>query len=450
MKNTNQQNQKKQMCAIDIGTTKIVALVGELTESGKVKITGLSTTPSKGVRRGAISNIEEAVASISMAVEAVKMKTGVDFKEVYVGIAGQNIRSLRNRWGLTIEGEDPKVTSENVERLVKEMFNMSVESGEEVIHVLPQSFTIDEETDIKNPVGYYGRRLEANFHIVIGHTRTSQNIKRALESVGIEMKGLFLEQIASADSVLTEAEKEVGVAIVDIGGGTTDLAIYHDNVIQHTAVIPFGGDVITNDIKEGMNILRDKAEELKTTHGSAIGDTESDDVVAIKGINGREAKEIRTKTLAYIIQYRIEEIIDAVTYEIDYSGYFEKLGAGIVITGGGAMLKNIVQLIKFKTGLDVKIGYPGENLSCELVDDIRNPKYSTSVGLVLKGLEKEGVFNRTKVSKTNINTGRLNNAKREKKNKKIANAVQLSFNNTFGKIKDNLGNFFYEDNDTPM
>jgi cell division protein FtsA len=233
--------------------------------------------------------------------------------------------------------------------------------------------------------------------------------------------------------------------IIDIGGGTTDIAIYHDNVIQHTAVIPFGGDVVTNDIKEGLNILRDRAERLKTEFGSAIGDTESDDVLAIRGINGREAKEISPKSLAYIIQYRMQEIIDAVCYEIDYSGYGEKLGAGIVITGGGSMLKNLVQLFKFKTGLHVKIGRPGENLTCELVDEITHPKYSTSVGLVLKGFEQDGIK-----MKKESNSGRKSFKINKKEKNRKGSAVQLSFSHTFGKIKDNLGNFFYEDNDSPM
>lgn len=446
MKNTDQ-TKGKTVCAIDIGTTKIVALVGELTEKGKVRIIGHSTTPSIGVRRGAISNIEEAVVSIRKAVDAVRMKTGHEFKEVYVGIAGQNIRSIRNKWGLTIPGDEPQVKKENVDRLVREMFNMSVESGEEVIHVLPQTFQVDDETDIKNPVGYFGRRLEANFHIVIGQTRTSQNIKRTLDQLGITLKGIFLEQLASSHAVLTEEEKEVGVAIVDIGGGTTDLAIYHDNVIQHTAVIPFGGDVITNDIKDGLNILREQAEKLKTEFGSAVGETESDRVIVINGINGRDAREVSPKSLSFIIKSRMDEIIHAVNYELDYSGFSEKLGAGIVITGGGALLKNLVQLFQFSTGNDVKVGYPGENLSCDLVDDIRNPKYSTSVGLVLKGFEEDGV-----VMATNNSSAESKSALREKRKQRLkkGNAVQLNFNHTFDKIKSNLGSFFNEDNDTPM
>jgi len=380
-------NQPKYVTAIDIGTTKIVALVGERDSHGRIRIVGLSKVPSLGVKRGAIQNIDEAVASIQKAIEAVQIKTGLMFGDVLVGIAGQHIRSTLNRGYITRDNYDSEITKDEVDRLVKDMYKIPIEIGEEIIHVIPQSFIVDNEPGIRNPIGMAGRRLEGNFHIVIGKTATALNIQKCVGRVGLNVKGLILEQLASAHAVLSEDEKEAGVAIVDIGGGTTDLAVYYDNVVRHTAVIPFGGDVVTTDIKEGCTILHREAEELKINFGSALGDMAPDGFVTIPGINGRESKEIAVNKLSYIIQARMEEIIDIILHEIEKSGYYEKLGAGIVVTGGGAMLKHLPQLIKFRTGLDVKIGYPTENLSAENEIDTNHPIFSTSVGLILKGFE---------------------------------------------------------------
>jgi cell division protein FtsA len=233
-----------------------------------------------------------------------------------------------------------------------------------------------------------GKRLEANFHIVIGQISSARNIEKCIHRVGLQVRQLVLEPLASSAAVLTEDEQEAGVALVDIGGGTTDVAVYYDDVIRHTAVIPFGGNVVTRDIKEGCAILQRQAESLKLQFGSALGDLAHDDkVVTIPGISGRDPKEISFKSLAYIIQSRMEEIIDAVVYEIENSGYMDKLSAGIVLTGGGAMLKNLNQLVKFKTGLDVRIGYPNESLAADTPEEINQPMYSTSIGLLLKGSE---------------------------------------------------------------
>jgi len=247
---------------------------------------------------------------------------------------------------------------------------------------------VDNETGVKNPVGMFGKRLEANFHIVIGQISSARNIEKCINRVGLDVKQLVLEPLASSAAVLTDDEKEAGVALVDIGGGTTDVAVYYDEVIRHTAVIPFGGNVITRDIKEGCAILQRQAESLKVQFGSALGDlAQEDKVVTIPGISGREPKEISFRSLAYIIQSRMEEIIDAVSFEIENSGYMDKLSAGIVLTGGGSMLKHLNQLVKFKTGMDVRLGFPGEMMAADSADEINQPMFSTSVGLLLKGLE---------------------------------------------------------------
>jgi cell division protein FtsA len=268
------------------------------------------------------------------------------------------------------------------------MHKIHIDIGEEIIHVIPQNFIVDNETGLKSPIGICGRRLEANFHIVIGQVAAAKNIDKCIRRANLSVKDLILEPLASADAVLTEDEMEAGVVLVDIGGGTTDLAVYYDNIIRHTAVIPLGGNVVTNDIKEGCAILQRHAEQLKIQYGSALGDIAPEDkVVAIPGISGRNPKEISFRSLAYIIQSRMEEIIDFINFEIQNSGYADKLAAGIVITGGGAMLKHLSQLMKFKTAMDVRIGYPNEHLTGPGRNEINQPMYATSVGLIMRGFD---------------------------------------------------------------
>jgi cell division protein FtsA len=376
------------VAAIDIGTTKIVSLIGRLNEQNRLEVLGISRSLSKGVKRGVVLNIEETVNSIQTTVSEVQEQSGLRFSEVFVGIAGQHIKSVRNRGYINRDSYEDEITREDLQALIEDMYKIPVDVGEEIIHVLPQNYIVDNETGVKNPVGMFGKRLEANFHIVIGQISSARNIEKCINRVGLEVNQLILEPLASSAAVLTDDEKEAGVALVDIGGGTTDVAVYYDDVIRHTAVIPFGGNVVTRDIKEGCSILQRQAESLKIQFGSALGDlAQEDKVVTIPGISGRDPKEISFKSLAYIIQSRMEEIIDAVIYEIENSGYMDKLSAGIVLTGGGAMLKNLNQLVKFKTGMDVRIGYPNENLAADTPEEINQPMYSTSIGLLLKGLE---------------------------------------------------------------
>lgn len=380
--------QNQIVAAIDIGTTKIVSIVGKKNSNGKLEVLAMSKAASKGVKRGVVQNIEETVNAIRTTIDEIKENSGQKFSEVFVGIAGQHIKSIRNRGYINRDSDSDEITREDIQRLIEDMQRIPIDVGEDIIHVLPQSFIVDHETGVKNPVGMSGRRLEGNFHIVIGRVASAKNIEKCVNRVGLEINELILEPLASSEAVLTDDEKEAGVALVDIGGGTTDVAVYYDNVIRHTAVIPFGGNVVTNDIKEGCSILSRQAESLKMQYGSALGDIAPDDkVVTIPGISGREPKEISFKNLAYIIQSRMEEIIDAVTFEIQNSGYSDKLAAGIVLTGGGALLKHLPQLVKFRTGLDVRIGLPNLHLAGEIDDSINQPMFSTSIGLVLKGFE---------------------------------------------------------------
>ncbi|MBN2524049.1 MAG: cell division protein FtsA [Bacteroidales bacterium] len=376
------------VAAVDIGTTKIVSLIGKINENGKLDVIGMSKSISKGVKRGVVLNIEETVSAIHQTVEEAQKQAGVQFSDVFVGIAGQHIKSIKNRGYINLGTDRDEIIQNDIDALIADMYKIPIDLGEEIIHVLPQNYIVDNETGVKNPVGMSGRRLEANFHIVIGQIASAKNIEKCINRVGLKVNQLILEPLASSSAVLTDDEKEAGVALVDIGGGTTDVAVFFDDSIRHTAVIPFGGNVVTKDIKEGCKILHRQAEALKTQFGSALGDLAPDDkVVTIPGINGREPKEISFKNLAYIIQMRMEEIIDAVMFEIENSGCMDKLSAGIVLTGGGALLKHISQLVRFHTGMDVRIGYPIEYLNSDPAEEINKPQYATSVGLLLKGWE---------------------------------------------------------------
>jgi cell division protein FtsA len=372
---------------LDIGTTKIAVIVGKRNEHGKIEILGMGRSESLGVMRGVVANIEKTVASIKEAVEEASVKSEVDIKEVYVGIAGQHIKSMQHRGMITRTNTDYEISQADIDAITDDMYRLAMPPGEEIIHVIPQEFIVDNEQGIKEPIGMDGIRLEANCHIITGLVTAAKNIYKCVEKAGLTTKALILEPLASAEAVLTEEEKEAGVVLVDIGGGTTDIAIFQDGIIRHTAVIPFGGNVITEDIKEGCSIIRSQAEQLKVKFGSALAkQTRENEIVSIPGLRGREPKEISVKNLAHIIQARVEEIIDNVYYEIKNSGYEKKLIAGIVITGGGSQLKNISQLVEYITGMDTRIGYPNEHLGKGL-DEVKSPMYATGVGLVISGLK---------------------------------------------------------------
>jgi cell division protein FtsA len=424
------------VAAVDIGTTKIVTIVGRKNDNGKLEILGMSKTPSKGVKRGVVLNIEETVNSIRTTVDEVQSQTGITLSDVFVGIAGQHIKSVISRGYINRDSYEKRITKEDKNRLIAEMYNIPVDVGDEIIHVLPQNYIVDNETGVKNPVGMSGKRLEANFHIVIGQISSAKNIKNCVESVGLNVIQLILEPLASSTAVLTDDEKEAGVALVDIGGGTTDIAVYYDDVIRHTAVIPFGGNVVTKDIKEGCSILSRQAEALKIQFGSALGDlAQEDKVVTIPGISGRDPKEISFKSLAYIIQSRMEEIIDAVLFEIENSDCMEKLSAGIVLTGGGSLLRYLPQLVNYRSGMDVRIGYPNIFVASDTHKEIVQPMYSTSIGLLLKGYEI--LENKKEQEEATSETGK-NIKDKSKKDNKISRFIK------------NLSDIFVEENDTKM
>src|SRR3954468_12200833 len=373
---------------LDIGTTKIVAIVGRRNEFGKIEILGMGKSDSYGVARGVVQNIDQTVQAIRTAVADAENKSGVDIKVVNVGIAGQHIKSLQHRGIKTRSSVEEEISQKDIDSLIDDMFKLVMLPGEEIIHVLPQEYIIDNESGIKNPIGMSGIRLEANFHIITGQIAAARNIYKCVQKAGLEVSELTLEPLASADAVLSNEEKEAGVVLVDIGGGTTDIAIFQDGIIRHTAVIPFGGNVITDDIKMGCSIIRQQAELLKIKFGSALAsENQENEIVSIPGLRGREPKEISLKNLAHIMQARMEEIIEHVYYEIKNSGLEKKLIAGIVVTGGGAQLRHMVQLVEYITGMDTRVGYPNEHLA-KGADELKSPMYATGVGLVIKGFSE--------------------------------------------------------------
>lgn len=380
---------------LDIGTTKICVIVGRRSGHGKIEILGLGKAESAGVSRGVVANIQKTVQGILQAVEDASVQSNVEIKIVNVGIAGQHIKSLQHRGILTRKDLQNEIQRKDIEKLIEDMYKLVMPPGEEIIHVLPQEFTIDNEPGIKDPIGMAGVRLEANFHIISGHVSAVRNILKCVRNANLETQELILEPLASSDAVLSDEEKEAGVVLVDIGGGTTDIAIFHEGIIRHTAVIPFGGNSVTEDIREGCSVMRNQAELLKTRFGSALADENKDnEIISVPGLRGREPKEISVKNLAYVIQARMEEIIEHVYYEIKASGYEKRLIAGIVITGGGAQLKHLPQLVEYVTGLDCRVGYPNEHLAKNEVlpkniyDDLKSPLYATGIGLLMKGIVK--------------------------------------------------------------
>lgn len=390
---------------LDIGTTKIVVIVGRRNEFGKIEILGMGKSESFGVARGVVQNIDQTVQSIQTAVAEAEAKSGVDIKVVNVGIAGQHIRSMQHRGIKTRASIEQEISQNDIDSLIDDMYKLMMAPGEEIIHVLPQEYIIDNESGIKNPIGMSGIRLEANFHIITGQIAAARNIYKCVQKSGLEVSELTLEPLASADAVLSNEEKEAGVVLVDIGGGTTDVAIFQDGIIRHTAVIPFGGNVITEDVKEGCTIIKSQAELLKIKFGSALAsENQENEIVSIPGLRGRAHKEISVRNLSAIIQARMEEIVEHVYYEIKHSAYEKKLIAGIVVTGGGAQLKHVSQLIEYITGMDTRVGYPNEHLA-KGSEDVTSPLFATSVGLVMKGLQTLDKQNKKMVSTADVKGG---------------------------------------------
>ncbi|MBS9523954.1 cell division protein FtsA [Litoribacter ruber] len=425
----------KIVVGLDIGTTKICAIIGRKNEFGKLEVLGMGKAVSDGVIRGIVTNIDKTVSAIEKAVNEASEMANVNIGEVIVGIAGQHIRSSIHHGVIIRNTKEDEITIEDVRRLSNDMENIVVPPGNTIIHVMPQDYTVDYEDGIKDPVGMSGAKLEADFHIITAQTTAINNINRCVKRADLVSRDLILEPLASSLSVLSDLDKEAGVCLVDIGGGTTDIAIFYDNIIRHTAVIPFGGNIITTDIKEGCMVMQTQAELLKTKFGRAIAeDANPNEIVSIPGLRNRPPKEISIKNLASVIEARMEEIIEMVQSEIMASGLYKKLAGGIVLTGGGSQLQGVSQLFEYMTGLDTRIGYPNEHLGKTVVEDVKSPMYATSVGLVLAGFkaldDREDLYRQRQTVSVTPRT---------------QPKVEAGAKDIFGSIRDRLKGFITDD-----
>lgn len=383
------QNNNPIIVGLDIGTTKIAAIAGRKNEFGKLEILGFGKASSNNsVQHGQVLNIENAVKAINEAMNSCRQSNpSLSIKEVYVGIAGHHIKSLQTRGDIVRQNLDDEITQREVDQLISDQRKTYIPAGDQIIDVIPQEFTVDNFQNIGNPIGYSGVKVGANFHIITGDKYAIKNITRAVNKSDLCIKDIVLQPLASADAVMSEYDLEAGVAILDIGGGTSDLAVFHEGILKHTAVIPFGGENITSDIKTGLSVLKSQAEAMKVQFGSALAqEAKSNAIITIPGIRGMPPKQVSVKTLAQIVQARMSEILDFVTYHLKQVGMDSRtLNGGIIITGGGSQLKHLIQLTEYQTGLNARIGYPNEHLASGYIEELTKPMYSTCIGLILKG-----------------------------------------------------------------
>ncbi len=390
---------------LDIGTTKVCAVVASINEQDRIHILGVGKAPSEGLNRGVVVNIDKTVNAIKSAINQAELASGIEVSSVNVGIAGDHIRSIRSKGVITINNRDKEITVQDVERILKDCQQIMLPPDQQIIHVIPQEFVVDGQDGISDPVGMSGMRMEAEVHIITGLVSAAKNLYRCVERAGYQVADIILEPLAASYAVLDDEEKEAGVVLVDIGGGTSDLAVFQDNTIRHTAVIAIAGKKVTDDIKLGLSVLEDQAQKLKHEHGECFVDLiDEDESITIPGIAGRPPKEITKSILGKIIQARMEEILEIIAIEVKRSGYASSLSAGIVITGGGSLIKNICPLANEVLGMDAKIGRP-LGLAGGLIDEVDSPIYATSVGLVLHALKAEGVESQAMVPTSSKGTG---------------------------------------------
>lgn len=457
-------NEAPIIVGLDIGTTKIAAIAGRKNETGKLEILGFGRANSNGVQHGQVLNIDQTIKAIQQALmNCYESNPDLEIKEVYVGVAGHHIKSLQTRGDIVRQNNETEIRREEIEQLIENQRKTFIPAGDQIIEVIPQDFHVDNFQNIKDPVGFNGVKVGANFHIITGDRNAIRNINRAIERSHLKTKDLVLQPLASAAAVMSEVDMEAGVAILDIGGGTSDLAIFYDGILKHTAVIPFGGENITNDIRLGLGVLKGQAEAMKMQFGSALSNEAQDNAyITIPGIKGMPAKEISVKNLANIIQARMSEILDFVTYHLRQIGLERMLNGGIILTGGGSQLKHLMQLTEYTTGLNARIGYPNEHLAADHIDELKKPMYATCIGLILKGysdyenqrkefdtsftlvtdvpqiLKKEETTG-TKEEATMVATASVDISKRKK-----------GLNSFWDKFKDSIIDLFKEEGDTEM
>lgn len=451
-------NEQPIIVGLDIGTTKIAAIAGRKNEYGKLEILGFGRANSNGVKHGQVLNIDETIKAIRMALDnCYASNPNLEINEVYVGIAGHHIKSLQTRGDIVRQDTQDEITQREIDQLVADQYKTYIPAGDQIIDVIPQEFTVDNFQNIPNPIGYGGVKVGANFHIITGDKNAIRNINRAVEKSGLHTKDLVLQPLASASAVMGSEDLEAGVAIVDIGGGTTDLAVFYEGILKHTAVIPFGGENITNDIKTGLGVLKTQAEQMKVQFGSALAnETKTNAWITIPGLRGMPAKEISVKNLSNIIQARMSEILDFVTYHLKQVGLDNKmLNGGIVLTGGGSQLKHLIQLTEYVTGLNARIGYPNEHLAAGHIDELAKPVYSTCIGLILKGYDDyehdrkqfEIRYAQMQIPKTLQKEEAAAEVAEEADVSVAQRKKRLGIGNFWGKFKDNLIDLFKEEED---
>ncbi len=369
---------------LDIGTTKIATVIGEVDDNEEIKIIGVGCVPSEGLRKGVVINIDKTVKSIVKSVEEAELIAGVDVEEVFVGIAGDHIRSVNSKGVIAVSRNDHEITKADVNRVIDAAKAVAIPMDREILHVLPQEFIIDNQPGIKEPIGMSGVRLEAEVHIVTGAVTSAQNIFKSVEKAGLKVVDLVLEPLASSYAVLTNDEKELGVALLDFGGGTVDIALFFEESIRHTAVIGLGGNNITSDIAIGLRTPLEQAEEIKKRYGYAVSREMDEEPIVVPGVGGRAEREISRSVLTAIIEPRLEEIFQLAQREIKKTEYADMLAAGIVLTGGGAMMQGATELAEQIFDCPVKLGYP--RVCGGLKDAAQHPCHATGVGLVYYGL----------------------------------------------------------------
>jgi cell division protein FtsA len=444
---------------LDIGTTKIAVIAGRKNEFGKLEILGFGKSNSNGVKHGQVLNIDETIKAIRTALEnCFASNPNLDINEVYVGIAGHHIKSLQTRGDIVRQATDEEITQREIDQLISDQYKTYIPAGDQIIDVIPQEFTVDNFQNIPNPIGYGGVKVGANFHIITGDKNAIRNINRSVEKSGLHTKDLVLQPLASSSAVMCQEDLEAGVAIVDIGGGTTDLAVFYEGILKHTAVIPFAGENITNDIKTGLGVLKTQAEQMKVQFGSALSnEAKANAYITIPGLRGMPAKEISVKNLANIVQARMSEILDFVTYHLKQVGLDNKaLNGGVVLTGGGSQLKHLIQLTEYVTGLPARIGFPNEHLAAGHIEELAKPTYSTCIGLILKGYD-DYEHNRKQFEKeyrkVEVPDGlKRNDMEEEEEMEEAAVATQRvrqrrGLSNFWGKFKDGIIDLFKEEED---
>ena len=463
------QNDSPIIVGLDIGTTKIAAIAGRKNEFGKLEILGFGRANSNGVQHGQVLNIDQTIKAIQQALQNCQLSNpDLEINEVFVGIAGHHIKSLQTRGDMVRQDAENEIQPWEIEQLINNQRKTFIPAGDQIIDVIPQEFHVDNNPNVKEPVGVNGVKVGANFLILTGDRNAIRNINRSVERSGLVKKDLVLQPLASASAVMSDIDLEAGVAILDIGGATSDLAVFYDGILKHTAVIPFGGENITNDIRLGLGVLKSQAEAMKVQFGSALADeAKANAYVTIPGLKGMPAKEISVKSLAGIIQARMSEILDFVTYHLKQVGLDSRqLNGGVILTGGGSQLKHLIQLTEYITGLNARIGLPNEHLAPNHIDELKKPMYSTCIGLILKGYNDfeqnykvfAENFKRVEVprSLTVNNTNGANTLTSQKLEKSIpattltVEQIERRKSKFWDRFKNNLIEIFNEEPDKPL